>query len=329
LHDYGVLRYGVQKETLSGELNAMAESRRVLVIVDPTSDAQPAVDRAVWLAERTGDTVELFICDYDQHLAGERFHVSASFEAAQQSLIDTNLRYLRELTRSIEARNVALSIDARWDHPLAEGIIRKVQEFRPDLVVKDTHYHSAIKRSVFSNTDWELIQNCPVNLLLVKPRSLSDTPNVVAAVDPVHEHDKPAELDRRILAHGEELCLATNGTFHIFHAFDRAPAVAAAVATTVAPISTRIHDLTEALETRHRQALSDLLSANPPETYELHVHQGSPNKLLPALAMQLKADFVVMGAVSRGDSKHAFVGSTAERVLDHLPCDLLIVKPAQ
>jgi len=97
----------------------------------------------------------------------------------------------------------------------------------------------------------------------------------------------------------------------------------------VAPISNRIHDLTEELETRHRQALSDLLSANSLRTYELHVHQGSPNRLLIALAAQLKADFVVMGAVSRGGSKNAFIGSTAERVLDHLPCDLLIVKPDQ
>ena len=45
--------------------NAVAESRRLLVIVDLTSDAQPAVERAVWLAERLGATVELFVCDYD------------------------------------------------------------------------------------------------------------------------------------------------------------------------------------------------------------------------------------------------------------------------
>jgi len=301
----------------------------MLVIVDPTSDAQPAAQRAIWLAERLGATVELFICDYDQHLAGDRVHDTGTLEAAKRELIDANRRYLRRLARSLETPKAALSVDARWDHPLAEGVIRKIREIEPQLVVKDTHYHSAIKRSVFSNTDWELIQKCPVDLLLVKPRPLSDTPRVVAAVDPVHEHDRSAELDHRILSRAEALCLSTNGEFHIFHAFDRAPAVAAAVATTVAPISNRIHDLTEELETRHRQALSDLLSANSLRTYELHVHQGSPNRLLIALAAQLKADFVVMGAVSRGGSKNAFIGSTAERVLDHLPCDLLIVKPDQ
>ena len=58
----------------------MAETRRLLVIVDPTSDAQPAVERAVWLAERLGATVELFVCDYDPYLAGERFYDTDSLQ---------------------------------------------------------------------------------------------------------------------------------------------------------------------------------------------------------------------------------------------------------
>jgi universal stress protein E len=297
--------------------------------VDPTSDAQPAVERAVWLAERLGATVELFICDYEQHLAGQRFYDSDSLQTAREALIDGHLRRLRELARSIETKGVPLSVDARWDHPLAEGIDRKVLEVKPYLVVKDTHYHSAIKRSIFSNTDWNLIQNCPAPLLLVKPRTITGEPCVMAAVDPVHEHDKPAELDHQILSRAEELCLAAEGHLHVFHAFDPAPAIAAATTTMMTPISAPVSELTEELKRRHRQALDDLLEEHPLKAFELHVHQGSAQKLLIALAVHIKADFVVMGAVSRGGLKHLFIGSTAERVLDHLPCDLLIVKPDQ
>ena len=307
----------------------MAESRRILVIVDPTTDAQPAVKRAVWLAERLGATVELFICDYEQHLAGERFYDSDSLQTAREALIDRHLRRLKELARSIEAQGVALSVDARWDRPLDQGIERKVLEVKPYLVVKDTHYHPAIKRSIFSNTDWNLIQNCPAPLLLVKPRTVAGKPCVMAAVDPVHAHDKPAELDHQILSWAEELCRATEGQLHVFHAFDPAPAIAAATTTMMTPISAPVSELAEELEQRHRQALDDLLEEHPLKAFESHIHQGTPQKLLIALAEHIKADFVVMGAVSRGRLKHAFIGSTAERVLDHLPCDLLIVKPEQ
>ena len=304
----------------------MAESRRILVIVDPTSEAQPAVERAVWLAERLGATVELFVCDYDQHLAGERFYDSGALESARKAVIDAHLRRLRELAQSIEARGVALSVDARWDHPLDEGIVRKVEEFEPYLVVKDTHYHAAIKRAVFSNTDWNLIRSCPAALLLVKPRPIAGVPRVMAAVDPVHEHDKPATLDQQILSRAEELCIAAGGELHVFHAFDPAPAIAAATSTMVTPISAPVSELTEELAQRHRQAFDDLMSERSLKAFKPHIHQGSPQKLLIALADQLKTDFVVMGAVSRSGFKRVFIGSTAEQVLDHLPCDLLIVK---
>jgi universal stress protein E len=41
----------------------------------------------------------------------------------------------------------------------------------------------------------------------------------------------------------------------------------------------------------------------------------------------LKADIVVMGAISRSGLKRIFIGNTAEAVLDALPCDVLVVKP--
>jgi universal stress protein E len=43
----------------------------------------------------------------------------------------------------------------------------------------------------------------------------------------------------------------------------------------------------------------------------------------------LRADVVVMGAISRSALERLFVGSTAEAVLDKLHCDVLIVKPAE
>jgi universal stress protein E len=40
------------------------------------------------------------------------------------------------------------------------------------------------------------------------------------------------------------------------------------------------------------------------------------------------AGLVVMGAVSRTGLKRLFIGSTAERAIDHLACDVLVVKPS-
>ena len=40
------------------------------------------------------------------------------------------------------------------------------------------------------------------------------------------------------------------------------------------------------------------------------------------------SDILVMGAVSRSLLVRPVIGSTAERVIDHVDCDVLVVKPA-
>lgn len=306
----------------------MAASKNILAIVDPTQENQPALDRAAWLAEHMGASIELFVCDYDQYLAGERFFDSADLEKARESLIDQHRKRLRNLGERLSADGLVVSVDARWDHPLDEGIVRKVGEVNPLIVVKDTHYHAAIKRTIFSNTDWNLIRRCPAPLMLVKPRDLADEPVVIAAVDPMHDHDKPARLDHDIMKMANELTAAVGGQLHVFHSFDPAPAIAGAADTMATPISVPIGELTEALRDRHREALDALLADYPMDPAQLHVHQGVPQELLVALAEQLAADFVVMGALSRSGLKRVFLGSTAEQVLDRLPCDLVVVNPA-
>jgi len=53
---------------------------------------------------------------------------------------------------------------------------------------------------------------------------------------------------------------------------------------------------------------------------------GGPVQVLPRVAADLRADIVVLGAISRRGLKRVFIGSTAEDVLEKLPCDALIVK---
>jgi len=81
------------------------------------------------------------------------------------------------------------------------------------------------------------------------------------------------------------------------------------------------------MRAEHTDAVARLCKQHgvPPE--RTHVHQGGTRQLLLTLTEQLRADAVVMGAVSRSGLKGLFLGNTAEDVLDRLHCDLVIVKP--
>lgn len=304
----------------------MPSIERILVVIDPNSDQQPALDRAAWLANGSDAALELFICDYDQYLAGEKVFDSAPLAQARDTLISRHLASLRRQAQRLAKQGIQVFVDARWDHPLHEGIARKVRESRPDVVFKDTHYHAALKRSVFSNTDWSLIRCCPVPLWLVKPHPVSEHPRIVAAVDPLHEHDKPAALDHSIIAMAADVAGLVNGELHLIHAYEIAPAIAVSAGSMSTPIAVPLRDVADSLKKEHGDAVFALADQHAVAHDRVHVHQGPTRSVLVRLTEQLKADVVVLGAVARSGLRRLFLGSTAEQVLDRLPCDVLVIR---
>jgi universal stress protein E len=304
----------------------MAKPQRILVVIDPTATAQPALERAATLAKSRDAQVELFICDYDPTLKESRSLGREAVAKARAALIDSCLRRLHELAEPLQASGVEATVDARWGQPLHEGIIGKAVEWRADVVVKDTHYHSALKRSILTNTDWSLIRYCPSALMLVKPRAPSAKPCVLAAIDPLHERDPAKSLDKKILATASALCATIGGELHVFHAFDITPVIAASTEAMMMPMALPIVEITDAMNAEHTAAVHELTDAMPLPRERVNIVQGGAREQLLALTDRLRADVVVMGAVSRSGLERLFIGSTAEEVLDRVPCDLLIVK---
>lgn len=304
----------------------MAKPQRILVVIDPTATAQPALERAAWLATLADAQVELLICDYDGALRESRALGRDSIAQARAAIVESRLRRLNELAQPLRAKGIDVTVDARWDHPLYHGIAAKAVEWGADLVVKDTHYHSALKRSILTNTDWSLIRNCPAALMLVKPRAPAAKPCVLAAIDPLHERDPAKSLDKKILAAAAAFCTTTGGELHVFHAFDITPVIAASTEAMMMPMALPIVEITDAMNVEHTAAVHELTDALPLPRERVHIVQGGAREQLLALTDRLRADVVVMGAVSRSGLERLFIGSTAEEVLDRVPCDLLIVK---
>jgi len=306
----------------------MTTFRRVLVVIDPTATTQPGLERGARLAKQLRAKLELFICDYDPLLTESRVLDAGAVAKARAALLDSHLRRLHELAAPLQSAGLDVTVAAGWDHPLHEGIVRKTVESGADIVVKDTHYHSVLKRSIFSNTDWSLIRSCPAALLLVKPRATAAKPCIVAAIDPLHERDAQASLDKRILATAAALTSALGGELHAFHAFDITPVIAASSEAMMTPIALPINEITDAMREEHTAAVHALTDAASIPRERVHIQQGGARDTLIGLTDRLRADVAVMGAVSRSGLERLFVGSTAEDVLDKLACDLLIVKPS-
>ena len=149
----------------------------------------------------------------------------------------------------------------------------------------------------------------------------------VAAIDPLNEHDKPAALDDEILGLSKKLADATGGEVRAFHSYDPRIAVATATANAYIPVSLPFDEIEKQMREQHEKRFNEVIDFHGIDKDKAHLIAGLTHEELPDLAAKVSADVVVMGAVSRNRWKRLFIGATAERTLEHLPCDLLIVKP--
>jgi universal stress protein E len=306
----------------------MNDISQILSVIDPTTGDQPAMHRAAWVATNTGAELELLICYYNEYLSGDRLFDSQSLQATRKEILDGHKKHLEALAQPLRESGLTVRTQTLWDHPLYEGIVKHAAAINADLVFKDAHHHSAISRALLTNTDWSLIRACASPLWLVKAGNRPAHPVIVAAIDPMNQHDKPAALDDEILMLGKALANASNGEIHAFHSYDPRVAISTATANAYLPVSLPFDEIEKQMRQQHEKRFKEIVVYHEIESDHAHLVSGLVHEELPALAKDLDALVVVMGAVARNPLKRLFIGSTAERTLGQLPCDMLIVKPA-
>ena len=252
----------------------MNELKKILAVVDPTATDQPAVRRATWLAKKSGAELELLVCYYNEYLSGDRLFDSPSLEKARDEVIQNHERHLETLAEPLRADGLVVKTTALWDHPLYEGVVRYATNSSVDIVVKDTHHHSAVTRALLTNTDWNLLRTCPMPLWLVKPQDLAEVPVFVAAIDPMHQHDKPAALDDEILHVSKSVAENVGGEVHAFHSYDPRIAVATATANAYIPVSLPFDEIEQQMHEDHKKRFNEITQFHKIEDSNAHLVAG-------------------------------------------------------
>jgi universal stress protein E len=290
----------------------METPRHILVVIDPTSNQQPALARARKLAHFFGARLELFVCYTD---------------ANQEVQVDR--RVLEDKLKSLREADIECTAEIVSEKALHTGIVRKVLRSEPCLVIKDTHPHTLLRRSWLGNTDWQLIRLCPAPLLFVRSATWNCPPRIAAAVDAAQPGEKPAQLDHALLAAAETFALTMGGDLHAVHAYQPMSALEAGATVRSVPLASGVcpAQVIADRETLMREDFDRLLETHCVPGEGRHLISGAPADALLTFVSQYDIDLLVMGAYARGWVYNVVVGSTTERLLDVLPCDVLVVKP--
>lgn len=300
-------------------------SDSILAVIELDKFPQEVAKRAAWIATKHDCDLELMFSDPTLGVLRDSYLLSAEANQIADNIRESQVQILSDLADEIESAGLSVATSVTHDRPAADAIVARAIELDPRFVVKGTMFHSPADRATFTYTDWRLIRKLTVPLWLVKPSAIKDEPVIIAAVDPTHRHDKSGALDQVIVDAANALAGKTGGHLQLLHTYERLVEIGRHAMLTFKPVKLPIDELEQNIREMHRKQLDTLARANDIPAEAVHQLPGRTYEVLPMFARAQGADVVVMGALQRSALKRRVLGSTAEKVLDHLPCDILIV----
>ncbi|MFK7886154.1 MAG: universal stress protein [Gammaproteobacteria bacterium] len=293
----------------------------VIDIADPTEDEPASIAAAHALLE-SGDRVVLFHYIFHQRLVEEQGNPAHRLVAeARDLLMASRTEQLAALAGQFANQDVRCEVV--WTDNGWQSLVNFVRDQKADMLIAQSERPSRWRPLTRANDDWQLIRHCPVPLLLARPECGHQYKQILAAVDPLHVDDKPAELDYRILDHASEISARHNASLCVLNV---AVPVTVSSSIAAAPIA-EAQVVTKEIVTAHRERLATILEELGIDIAQICVIPGLPAQEIVKHAQDQNADLVVMGAVSRSALRNLLIGNTAEKVLDQIAADTLIIKP--
>lgn len=281
----------------------MDKPKKILVIADIDPKDEHVLRRGKLLATRFGAelTVARFISSGDAY-DGDK-PAAKAFKALVGRVLGPKVVHRIVLAKS---KNVTKWVSARCERE------------NYDLVVKSGHRSEAM---LYTPTDWKLIRELSVPLLVLSKRAQkANYKSVVATVDVENESKVQVNLNKKVLD------WAT-----LFSADPKKSLQAAVCIDTAAFLSDLdLVDLKK-VEKRHMPNVKKVIKARYADIglpmTKWHTRAGVPARTVASVCDDTKADLIVMGSVGRKKLKGLLLGNTAEDILKYINRDVLVVRP--
>jgi universal stress protein E len=275
-----------------------------IMVVAGRSDADRILlAKAIFLARSAGARIFLYSCDSVLAKIVQHAYASEDAERAWHVSQSEHLAYLRALRCAAQAADVQISVAAECHAPLYEGVINKVREIQPDLVMKTPSGVHPLRRFTFGPSDWHLMRECPVTLMLVRQHPWRSPPSFASLVNVAEEETE--RLAATILHTAEHFSLGCQGELDVIYSEASA----------------------DALERERRAAtLQRLTREYRIAVPHVHVLSGDPDLTLPDFLGHHHYDALVLGGLTHRLGVTPLTGTLTNRLVEALDSDFILVK---
>ena len=300
----------------------MMDYQKLLVVVDPTTEEQAALARAVELAIESQAEITVFLSIFDFSYEMTSILSGQEREAMREGVVNQRKAWLSDIVKPYQKDGIVINLEVIWHNRPFESIIKFAIDGNFDLIVKSTHEHDKLKSVIFTPTDWHLMRKAPVPVLLVKEHDWPVAGKIVCAVNFSAEDDANESLNGKIIAHAIKLAKQFDAQVHLVNGYPGTP-----VNLAIELPDFDAHTYSETIRLQHEERINYLANAYGIAVENCHVKEGLPEDVIPDLATKLDAELVILGTIGRTGLSAALIGNTAEHVIDSINCDLLAIKP--
>ncbi|MGC6406513.1 universal stress protein UspE [Bisgaard Taxon 45] len=300
----------------------------ILVILNPENEKQYALARAVRLVKEQKSQqkvqITVFLAVYD--LSYEMSALLSSEERAEmhQGVIEQRTLAIQPYLDKYADPNILFETKVVWHSNEAEAIAQEVEKHDYDLVVKYTKEEESITSLIFTPMDWQLLRKCPKPLLMVRDGDWKHQRRILIAVNVADDEEKNHKVfNEQLVSLGIDLAdKLERGNVHLVTAYPPTPIN---MAIDLPEFNSGEYERNiRGQYLLNMKALRQQFSIDEDHT---HVREGFPEEVIPEVAKELEAELVVLGTIGRTGLSAAFLGNTAEHVINKLNCSLLAIKP--
>lgn len=285
----------------------MSIYKNLFVVIDPTSDNQPALQRAAQMAKKAKSKITAFSAVHQD--VGDMQNASSKKDGKRKFLKDWEAR-VKTIVAPVKADGVKVSSDTYWTADWYAAVSRAALRADADLVIKSTFRHGKLQRLLHSTSDFTIMRHSPSPVLLVRERKGMSGKLILAALDLESNDEGHIALNNAVIKHAHEMANFTGLPLHVIAAVSRKPELGHVLA---------------GVEEQEGGLQATLAHAFGIKTENFHMVRGSAQNVIPAQAEALNAEVVVLGVSARSGVQGVMIGTTAKKVLDKLACDVLTV----
>lgn len=272
----------------------MPKQQKMFVVVDPNDEQHVALERVKRTSQlqKTKPFVHVFVA-----VDGD----AVDTRAYNANLVRDQNWFEEQIRKELNEAGVEYLIEVSWSSEWQESIMQSAKRSDADLIYLPVHAKTSNRRFLFTESKWDLLKGAYCPVVLIRPGAHAERKTILAAVNFQATREVQIELNEKILETARHFCDIYGADMHVVNGY---------------------------MDSLNYPDRGRLAKETGLDSSRIHVDQGYTSDVVSKVAEDINADLVVMGTLGQNGMTKTRRGNTAERLIDALDTDVMVINHA-